>query len=108
MMIDRERSTDNVPEQATTSVAPRAKSPASYSGDSRRSSAPRFSSSCSIVRAPMIVEATPGRGFPLSTRPFYTHPASDGVHAAGFDLLLRGLEVTTGGGERLRDTRLYT
>ncbi len=35
--------------------------------------------------------------FPLSNRPFYTHPASDGVHAAGFDWLLRGLEVTTGG-----------
>ncbi len=36
-------------------------------------------------------------GFPMSSRPFYTHPACDGVHAAGFDLLLRGLEVTTGG-----------
>src|SRR5262249_3779975 len=35
--------------------------------------------------------------FPLRGRPFYTHPARDGVHAAGFDLLLRGLEVTTGG-----------
>ena len=35
--------------------------------------------------------------FPLSQRPFYTHPADDGVHAAGFDFLFRGLEVTTGG-----------
>jgi nondiscriminating aspartyl-tRNA synthetase len=36
-------------------------------------------------------------GFPLAQRPFYTHPAADGVHAAGFDLLFRGVEVTTGG-----------
>jgi nondiscriminating aspartyl-tRNA synthetase len=36
-------------------------------------------------------------GFPLKSRTFYTHSASDGVHAAGFDLLMRGLEVTTGG-----------
>jgi nondiscriminating aspartyl-tRNA synthetase len=36
-------------------------------------------------------------GFPLKSRPFYTHPASDGVHAAGFDLLMHGLEVTSGG-----------
>jgi nondiscriminating aspartyl-tRNA synthetase len=36
-------------------------------------------------------------GFPLSKRPFYTKPASDGRHAAGFDLLFRGVEITTGG-----------
>jgi aspartyl/asparaginyl-tRNA synthetase len=36
-------------------------------------------------------------GFPFKSRPSYTHPASDGVHAAGFDLLMRGLEVTIGG-----------
>jgi nondiscriminating aspartyl-tRNA synthetase len=35
-------------------------------------------------------------GFPLSARPFYTHPLTD-TSAAGFDLLFRGLEVTTGG-----------
>ena len=40
-------------------------------------------------------------GFPFKSRPSYTHPASDGVHAAGFDLLMRGLEVTIGGGQRL-------
>src|SRR5215469_7205482 len=27
----------------------------------------------------------------------YSHPALDGRHAASFDLLLRGLEITTGG-----------
>jgi nondiscriminating aspartyl-tRNA synthetase len=40
-------------------------------------------------------------GFPLSARPFYTHPragsAGGNGAAAGFDLLFRGLEITTGG-----------
>jgi len=35
-------------------------------------------------------------GFPLSSRPFYTHPRTE-TTAAGFDLLFRGLEITTGG-----------
>jgi nondiscriminating aspartyl-tRNA synthetase len=35
-------------------------------------------------------------GFPLSARPFYTHPLTD-TAAAGFDLLFNGLEITTGG-----------
>lgn len=35
-------------------------------------------------------------GFPLSSRPFYTHPLT-GTAAAGFDLLFAGVEITTGG-----------
>lgn len=35
-------------------------------------------------------------GFPLSGRPFYTHPRTE-TSAAGFDLLFNGLEITTGG-----------
>jgi len=35
-------------------------------------------------------------GFPLSSRPFYTHPQTEAA-GAGFDLLLDGLEITTGG-----------
>jgi nondiscriminating aspartyl-tRNA synthetase len=35
-------------------------------------------------------------GFPLSARPFYTHPRTE-TSAAGFDLLFGGLEITTGG-----------
>jgi len=35
-------------------------------------------------------------GFPLSARPFYTHPRTE-TTAAGFDLLFAGLEITTGG-----------
>ncbi len=52
---------------------------------------------CEIAEREAGVAAVFVSEFPLSSRPFYTHPASDGVHAAGFDLLLRGLEVTTGG-----------
>ena len=37
-------------------------------------------------------------GFPMSKRPFYTHPApGDPDSTNGFDLLFRGLELVTGG-----------
>ena len=52
---------------------------------------------CEIARQETDVAAVFVTEFPLSSRPFYTHPAHDGVHAAGFDLLLRGVEGTTGG-----------
>ncbi len=52
---------------------------------------------CEIAEREAGVAAVFVSEFPLSSRPFYTHPASDRIHAAGFDLLLRGLEVTTGG-----------
>ncbi len=52
---------------------------------------------CEIAQEESGVAAVFVSQFPLSSRPFYTHPARDGIHAAGFDLLLRGLEVTTGG-----------
>jgi nondiscriminating aspartyl-tRNA synthetase len=52
---------------------------------------------CDLAEKETGVAAVFVSEFPLSSRPFYTHPARDGVHAAGFDLLLRGLEVTTGG-----------
>jgi nondiscriminating aspartyl-tRNA synthetase len=45
-------------------------------------------------------------GFPMAARPFYTHPRPDGKYAAGFDLLFRGLEVTTGGQRFHRRTDL--
>lgn len=52
---------------------------------------------CALAEKECCVAAVFVTAFPLSSRPFYTHPADDGAHAAGFDLLLRGLEVTTGG-----------
>lgn len=36
-------------------------------------------------------------GFPLSARPFYTAPRGEEGAAQSFDLLFRGLEITTGG-----------
>jgi nondiscriminating aspartyl-tRNA synthetase len=52
---------------------------------------------CTLAEKECGVAAVFVTRFPLKSRPFYTHPASDGMHAAGFDLLMRGLEVTTGG-----------
>ena len=51
---------------------------------------------CRIAESETGVPAIFVLGFPLSARPFYTHPRTE-TTAAGFDLLFRGLEVTTGG-----------
>ena len=51
---------------------------------------------CRIAEAESGVPAVFVLGFPLSSRPFYTHPRTE-TAAAGFDLLFRGLEITTGG-----------
>lgn len=39
-------------------------------------------------------------GFPIAARPFYTHPRGTAGAAESFDLLYRGLEITTGGKRR--------
>ncbi len=36
-------------------------------------------------------------GFPLASRPFYTHARGSNGAAQSFDLLFRGIEITTGG-----------
>jgi nondiscriminating aspartyl-tRNA synthetase len=63
---------------------------------------------CRLAEAEHGVAAVFVLGFPMSARPFYTHPrsgsASDGGMAAGFDLLFGGLEITTGG-QRLHRRR---
>jgi nondiscriminating aspartyl-tRNA synthetase len=51
---------------------------------------------CRIAQQECGVPAVFVLGFPLSARPFYTHPLA-GRAAASFDLLFNGLEVTTGG-----------
>ena len=48
-------------------------------------------------------------GFPMTARPFYTHPragAAGAAYAAGFDLLFDGVEITTGGQRLHRRTDL--
>jgi nondiscriminating aspartyl-tRNA synthetase len=51
---------------------------------------------CAMAERETGVPAVFVIGFPLSGRPFYTHPRTADT-AAGFDLLFRGLEITTGG-----------
>jgi nondiscriminating aspartyl-tRNA synthetase len=51
---------------------------------------------CRIAELETGIPAVFVLGFPLSARPFYTYPRTE-TTAAGFDLLFRGLEVTTGG-----------
>jgi len=51
---------------------------------------------CAIAQRDGGVPAVFVLGFPMSARPFYTHPL-DGGAAASFDLLFNGLEITTGG-----------
>ena len=51
---------------------------------------------CALAERECGVSAVFVTGFPLSGRPFYTHPRTEST-AAGFDLLFGGLEITTGG-----------
>jgi nondiscriminating aspartyl-tRNA synthetase len=52
---------------------------------------------CAMAEREAGVAAVFVLGFPMTKRPFYTRPRADGQRAAGFDLLFRGVEITTGG-----------
>lgn len=52
---------------------------------------------CELAEKECGVPAVFVLGFPLSGRPFYTHPRGEKGAAQSFDLLFRGLEITTGG-----------
>jgi nondiscriminating aspartyl-tRNA synthetase len=52
---------------------------------------------CALAERERGVPAVFVLGFPLASRPFYTHPRGSAGAAQSFDLLFRGLEVTTGG-----------
>ncbi|MDP1823082.1 MAG: aspartate--tRNA(Asn) ligase [Archangium sp.] len=52
---------------------------------------------CTIAERELGVPAVFVVGFPLSKRPFYVHPRGENGAAQSFDLLFRGLEITTGG-----------
>jgi len=52
---------------------------------------------CALAEKENGVPAVFVLGFPLSARPFYTHPGTTEGSSASFDLLFRGLEITTGG-----------
>jgi nondiscriminating aspartyl-tRNA synthetase len=51
---------------------------------------------CALAERDFGVPAVFVLGFPLASRPFYTRPRGGGA-AQSFDLLFRGLEITTGG-----------
>src|SRR6185436_9018476 len=55
---------------------------------------------CALAEKEHGVSAAFVVGYPMTARPFYTMPRGDGRSAAGFDLLFRGVEVTTGGQRR--------
>jgi nondiscriminating aspartyl-tRNA synthetase len=52
---------------------------------------------CALAEAEAGVPAVFVVGFPLAARPFYTAPRGASGAAQSFDLLFRGLEITTGG-----------
>lgn len=52
---------------------------------------------CALAEKENGIPAVFVLGFPLSARPFYTHPGTTEGSSASFDLLFRGLEITTGG-----------
>lgn len=52
---------------------------------------------CHLAEEECGVPAVFVLGFPLAYRPFYTHPRGEAGAAQSFDLLFRGLEITTGG-----------
>ena len=52
---------------------------------------------CQLAKEETGVAAVFVLGFPLSGRPFYSHPRSTQGAAQSFDLLFEGIEITTGG-----------
>jgi nondiscriminating aspartyl-tRNA synthetase len=52
---------------------------------------------CELAKQETGIAAVFVIGFPLTGRPFYTAPRSNAGAAQSFDLLFRGLEITTGG-----------
>jgi nondiscriminating aspartyl-tRNA synthetase len=52
---------------------------------------------CALAEKETGVPAVFVLGYPQSSRPFYTHPGEQPGVSAGFDLLFRGVEITSGG-----------
>jgi nondiscriminating aspartyl-tRNA synthetase len=52
---------------------------------------------CALAKEETGIESVFVVGFPLSARPFYTHARGTHGAAQSFDLLFRGIEITTGG-----------
>ncbi|NMG07843.1 aspartate--tRNA(Asn) ligase [Brasilonema sp. UFV-L1] len=52
---------------------------------------------CQLAESETGIPAVFVIGFPLSARPFYTHPRGNNGASQSFDLLFEGVEITTGG-----------
>jgi nondiscriminating aspartyl-tRNA synthetase len=52
---------------------------------------------CALAEKETGVPAVFVLGYPQESRPFYTHPGEEPGTSAGFDLLFRGVEITSGG-----------
>jgi nondiscriminating aspartyl-tRNA synthetase len=52
---------------------------------------------CQVAESETGVAALFVIGFPLTERPFYTHPRGNSGASQSFDLLFEGIEITTGG-----------
>jgi nondiscriminating aspartyl-tRNA synthetase len=52
---------------------------------------------CQLAESETGISAVFVLGFPLTGRPFYTHPRGDRGASQSFDLLFEGIEITTGG-----------
>lgn len=52
---------------------------------------------CALAENETGIPAVFVLGYPQSSRPFYTHPGDKPGYSAGFDLLFRGVEITSGG-----------
>jgi len=52
---------------------------------------------CALAEKEAGIPAVFVLGYPQSSRPFYTHPGEVAGVSAGFDLLFRGVEITSGG-----------
>jgi nondiscriminating aspartyl-tRNA synthetase len=61
---------------------------------------------CQLAEQEIGIPAVFVLGFPLTGRPFYTHPRGNDGASDSFDLLFEGIEVTTGGRRLHRRTDL--
>lgn len=61
---------------------------------------------CALAEAEHGVPAVFVLGYPLAARPFYTRPRGENGAAQSFDLLFRGVEITTGGERIYRRSEL--
>jgi nondiscriminating aspartyl-tRNA synthetase len=61
---------------------------------------------CDWAQREYGVDAVFLNGWPRKKRPFYTYPSADGLKTMSFDLIFRGLEITSGG-RRIHELSMF-